>query len=75
MEATIERPVLKIKKNVDYVESVNLPAVYRSTRYGVHKDILVMKIQKDKVVYKEHATDKHTSSISLAKFNKLFKPL
>lgn len=72
MEAAIERPLLKIK---NYVKPLTLPAMFRSTRHGVHKDILVVQIQKGKVYYKDKETDKHTNTLSEAKFNKLFKPL
>lgn len=69
MEALIERPVMKSNTEVE------LPALYRSTRHGIHKDILVVQIHKGKVQYKDKASDKHTSTMSEAKFNKLFKPL
>lgn len=71
MEATIDRPVLKLNT----MPTVSLPALYRSTRHGIHKDILVVQIHKGKVYYKDKETDKHTNTLSEAKFNKLFKPL
>ncbi|MCY1276107.1 hypothetical protein D9M68_19360 [compost metagenome] len=50
-----------------------LNAWYKTTRNGQTTQIYLIEIRKDVALYKDQPTDKHSQSISLAKFLKFYK--
>lgn len=49
-------------------------AWYKSVRNGRTSKIYLVEIRKDVAMYKDAPDDKHTQSMSLAKFMKFYEP-
>lgn len=52
-----------------------LESFYQTERGRVVTTIYLVDVRKDTVLFKDNPTDKHTQSMSLAKFVKFYKPV
>lgn len=52
----------------------DLNAWYKTVRNGTTTRIYLIEIRKDVALFKDQPSDKHSQSISLAKFLKFYKP-
>jgi len=48
-------------------------AWYSSVRHGKATKVWLIEVRKDTVIFKDQPTDKHSQSLSLAKFVKFYK--
>ncbi len=51
-----------------------LNAWYKTVRNGRESSLYLIEVRKDVAIYKDNLSDKHSQSMSLAKFMKFYKP-
>ncbi|MNP89100.1 hypothetical protein D3C85_15000 [compost metagenome] len=50
-----------------------LNAWYKTKRNGIESSVYLVEVRKDVAIYKDQVNDKHSQSLSLAKFLKFYK--